>query len=71
MAWRPAEDRGLDMRYWRDPDTMDVIKANADAPSDPGDVVVVPSSTWARLAELLDDEPLDTADKWLDRKAHV
>jgi len=41
------------MRYWRDPDTMDVIKANDDAPADPGDVVVVPLSKWRRMREIV------------------
>ena len=37
------------MRYWRDPDTGDVIKSNADAPADPGDVVVIPEADWQKL----------------------
>ena len=37
------------MRYWRDPDTFDVIKSNPDAPDDPGDVVVIPEADWRRM----------------------
>jgi len=41
------------MRYWRDPDTMEVSRSNDDAPADPGDVVVLPLADWQRLVELV------------------
>ena len=41
------------MRYWRDPDTGDVIKSSADAPADPGDVIVIPEADWRRLLEYM------------------
>lgn len=42
------------MRYWRDPDTFDVIRSNLDAPADPGDVVVIPADDWRKLVELVE-----------------
>jgi hypothetical protein len=55
------------MRYWRDPDSNSVFQYRGEP--DKYEVVVIPRASWDRLVDLLDDEPLDNAEKWLEVEA--